>query len=211
MLSLRQIFTTTGISILFGVYSIYNIIEYVRLNDKNIEIKVNRLKKTIVETNNKYIDLKTKFESLSENYYELNNEITNLNEVILYLRNEISILKKLNENTSKNMVLLETKQIVDDVINDVVNDVFCDDICELSSTKSMSSHTMTSRTITSINPITPENSFASKLDEICLNNDIFDFEDVNVKNIDSLECSSVKSQPLTEINWLGLTKKMFFG
>jgi hypothetical protein len=36
MLNIRHILTTTAISILFGVYSIYNVIEYIKINDKNV-------------------------------------------------------------------------------------------------------------------------------------------------------------------------------
>ena len=108
MLTFKNI--TTGISILFGVYSIYNIFEYLRIIERY------RLKKT----NNFYKD-KTKYDELQLKY-------TNLQKKYENLINEYQKIK------GENIIL----NVVNDMVNTIINENDIDyhyiEHCKLTST-----------------------------------------------------------------------------
>jgi hypothetical protein len=85
MLNIKHIFLTTGISILFGVYSIYNILEYLRITNYYRSKEISDLYKIIYQTNRKYVDLNNKYNQLQEKYEELVVDFRNSKEEIINL------------------------------------------------------------------------------------------------------------------------------
>jgi hypothetical protein len=116
MLNIKNIFITTGLSVLFGVYSIYTFIEYLKLLDKinkhyTLEFdNVNRVINVIHTDHNnlslKYNIIETKYNELNAKYDELYVKTTELtlqyNELIqthTNLLNDIS-LTRINDDDS---------------------------------------------------------------------------------------------------------------
>lgn len=73
-MNIKNIFITTGISVLFSVYSIYNILEYLRLLNNHHIKKINSLQHSVNDTNKKYNELQKKYNDLSISYEHINQE-----------------------------------------------------------------------------------------------------------------------------------------
>lgn len=182
MLSLKHIITSTAISILFGIYSIYNVIEYVKLNDKNANIKITKLSNRIDNLNEKMIELNIKYHNICEAYVTAKDEIRELNKALNALRSTLNKNEEVSLKSDENMC---------DVV--VVNEpIICDEICDAANALKHSKQTMMS--------IADDNMY----------------ESVSVSSVELSDNSSIvstrnRTPSLSEINWLGLTKKLFFG
>ncbi len=187
-MNLKNIFTTTTISILFGIYSLYNLFEYVKSSEKNI----NKLSKKMLENNNKYLELHLKYISLKDNHDSLLLEINTLTDIISQMNQEINMLK--NSGVFENIIDKDDSLVHETII--------CDDLCEIRS--AIKNHIVE----TMSEPTTPANSVISSnllvsLDSITEND--LEYENVNISG------RSERIPSITEINWVGLTKKFFLG
>ena len=110
MLTFKNI--TTGISILFGVYSMYNIFEYLRIIERY------RLKKTnnFYKDKTKYDELQLKYTNLQKKYENLINEYQKIKGENIILNIKLFKLQDINNSNDLN-------NIVNDVINDMVNTI----------------------------------------------------------------------------------------
>lgn len=97
MLNIKNIFITTGISILFGVYSIYNILEYLRITNYYRLREINNLYKLIHQTNKKYIALNDEYNQLYQKYNDLVTEVGHSKKEIIELNIKIIEIENFND------------------------------------------------------------------------------------------------------------------
>ena len=128
MMNIKNIFITTGISVLFGVYSIYNIFEYLRVLNNHQVKQINSLQNLLNETNKKYNDLQVKYVLLQKNYdkltvsHEENNNQTNLlNIQIIKLQEDKTIDTNniSNENSNENSNSTTYNNIICDLNSEI--------------------------------------------------------------------------------------------
>jgi hypothetical protein len=112
MLTFKNI--TTGISILFGVYSIYNIFEYLRIIERYRLKKTNNFYKDKDTT--KYDELQLKYTNLQKKYENLIKEYQKIKGENIILNIKLFKLQDINNSNDLN-------NIVNDVINDMVNTI----------------------------------------------------------------------------------------
>lgn len=75
MLNIKNLFITTGLSVLFGVYSIYAFIEYLKFLDKinkNYTLEFDNIHRVINVIHNDHNDLSLKYNIIETKYNELN-------------------------------------------------------------------------------------------------------------------------------------------
>lgn len=197
MSNLKTIFTTTFISILFGVYSIYNLIEYVEETNKLNETKINKLNERLVETNDKYMELKSNYKHMKKCNEDLLFRLNDLTNVISDLNRELMMLKETNNKVTTDV---DEKIPSDEVSNLKVP--ICDDLCELRS--SIKNHIVE----TMSEPPTPANSFVSSRSHSLIGLDDYDYE---YETIEKEKERAYPEQKVSDINWIGLTRKMFLG
>ena len=78
MMNIKSIFITTGITVLFGVYSVYNILEYLReLNNFRVK-QIIDLKHLADEYNSNYHNLLVKHTDLKQQYDDLMHRYKNV-------------------------------------------------------------------------------------------------------------------------------------
>lgn len=97
MLNIKNIFITTGISILFGVYSIYNILEYLRITNYYRLREINNLYKIIHQTNKKYMALNDEYTQLYQKYNNLVSEVSHSKQEIIDLNIKIIEIENFND------------------------------------------------------------------------------------------------------------------
>lgn len=215
MMNLKNIFITTGLSILFGVYSIYNIIEYLKFMEKHRNKQINSLQDIINDTNKRYVDLNSKYiilqqkyDNLSVNYDKTNQEIVILNLKIIQLRNN----NYEQENVNMDMDMSEIGQVspVNTIIGSDDSSIICDELCDMNnSIPRIHMETMSSMHDSSIDPEFMESLYLD------YTNDQLNSNNTNLSSSCNSEKNSVRSRSrstsVTDINWTGLTKKFFFG
>ena len=213
MINIKTIYITTGISMLFGVYSIYNILEYLRiLNNYRIK-KINSLQHLVDATNKKYnelyqkhLKLQQEYINILDNYERVNQEIKILSMKIIYLEDELSpkILLPVSPNTSP-------VSIIDDEHKSIHNELSgLNDNIQL--------HIDTTLILdNSDSDVDVEFIESLSLEYSCdkTNNDT-SIKEPMLCNLDkeleqSHDNTRIRSISITEINWLTLTKKLFFG
>jgi len=201
MMNIKNIFITTGISVLFGVYSIYNILEYLRvLNNQRLK-QINSLQQLVSDTNKKYSDLQVKYVELQKNHHELSVSYEKINIEIHLLNIKIN---ELQENKTIDINLTTLQDNISDKMSDTIN-LVCDELCDLN-TEIPRIHM---ETMNSINDdIDDEFVESLSLDYDCS-------EAGEVSSLGNSEKGSIKSRSrstsVTEINWTNLTKKFLFG
>jgi len=125
MINIKGVFLTTGISLLFGVYSIYNVVEYLRLLN-NLEKNENYFDYIKDDSSTKkYIELDSKYNILKKDYVELKINFDRLNEELNFLNVKI---KDLNENKFYN-IELEDNKILDTLLTNkkpINENIICD-------------------------------------------------------------------------------------
>ena len=196
MMNIKNIFITTGISVLFGVYSIYNIFEYLRVLNNHQVKQINSLQNLLNETNKKYNDLQVKYVLLQKNYdkltvsHEENNNQTNLL--------NIQIIKLQEDKT------IDTNNISNENSNENSNSTTYNNIiCDLNSEIPIVN-------MENINSINIHEEFVESL---FLEYDYL--ETGEASSLSNSEKCPIKSRTtdksMTEINWTNLTKKFLFG
>lgn len=209
MMNIKNIFITTGISVLFGVYSIYNILDYLRaLNNHRVK-QINRLQQLVNDTNKKYSDLQVKYVELQKNHTELCVSYEKINIEIHLLNIKIN---QLHENKTIDINLTTFQDNTCDKISNTAN-LVCDELCDLN-TEIPRIHM---ETMNSINEDI-DDEFVESLSFISLQ-DYDCSESGEVSSLDNSEKGSIKScnivrtrsKSVTDINWTNLTKKFLFG
>lgn len=192
MMNIKNIFITTGISVLFGVYSIYNIFEYLRVLNNHQVKQINSLQNLLNETNKKYNDLQVKYVLLQKNYDKLavsheenNNQANLLN---------IQIIKLQEDKT------IDTNNISNENSNSTTyNNIICDLNSEIP--------------IVNMENINSINIHEEFVESLFLEYDYL--ETGEASSLSNSEKCPIKSRTtdksMTEINWTNLTKKFLFG
>lgn len=225
MMNIKNIFVTTGLSVLFGVYSIYNLFEYFRVLNNNQIKQIKDLQNKLINTNKKYNyirkqnnDLEQKYNLLEQTYSDLEQNYNKLTVIYKQKKEEIDDLHlkiyKLEEKENDNISIIissdnDTSNIIDNSKIFGTNNIICDELCDLN------------------NNIPRINMFTGSPNSKNMDDDFF--ETISFKNLEDHNCSiktetnslcnsendSIKyrsrSTSITEIDWLNLTKKFFFG
>ena len=204
MMNIKAIFITSGLSVIFGVYSIYNILEYLKLMHDTHNKEIYHLNKSIKDINNKYTHLKSKYDDIKSEIQQTKEYITNLQLQIAQLQNDSNDL----ENSIAEIVKSETVSI------NTEESIICDEMCDFNS---------------HIPRIHMETMNANKdgLDHESLNCNYDHCHHIIISksNLDSSYHSTnsmrsaqnsdksarSRSVSLTDINWTGVTKKFLFG
>jgi predicted nuclease with TOPRIM domain len=198
MMNIKNLFITTGISVLFGVYSIYNILEYLRILNNHRIKQINSLQHVVSDTNKKYNDLQMKHNELQKNYNELLISYENINKEVNMLH--IKLLE-LQENK-----IDEIDINTNNTSSESTPSFICDELCYFNS-EIPRLHMETMNSI-NVDDIDIDVEFVESLNLEYDNN-------TEVSSICGSEKSSIKSRSrttsITEINWGGLTKKFLFG
>lgn len=198
MMNIQNKFITTGISVLFGVYSIYNILEYLRVLNNHRVKQINNLQNLINDTNTKYNDLQIKYVTLQKNHNELHVSYEKMNK-------EIQLLNlKIIELQDNKMIDVEINS-VNNSIHDNISVIICDELCDLNS-EIPRVHMETMNTIA-------DNTDREFIESLSLEYNCSETDEVS--SLCNSEKSSIKSRSrstsVTEINWTSLTKKFLFG
>lgn len=222
MMNIKSIFITTGISFLFGVYSIYNLLEYLQVLNNHRVKQISNMQHLVNETNKKYIELRIKYSELQKSYSDLsidneqiNNKITSLNLKIIELQynKPIDITIGCGKNNSS-IHKFESK-----------NDIVCDELCILNN-EIPRIHMETMNKMVTMPANEPINSDVSvilnNIDEEFIESLSLEYDcsesGYNTSKLSSScnsEKNSIKSRSrstsITEINWGALTKNFLFG
>lgn len=207
MMNFKNIFFTTGISVLFGVYSIYNILEYLRVLNNHRVKQINSLQHLQNDTKKKYNDLQLKFNQLQKNHDELTINYEKINKEIHQLHIKINELQEKKTIDIDFTSLQDANNISNEISNNTIynHNIICDELCDLNS----SIPRIHMETMNSINDDIDEEFVES----LSLDYDYSDTGDVS--SLGNSEKGSIKSRSrsssVTEINWTNLTKKFIFG
>jgi predicted nuclease with TOPRIM domain len=200
MMNIKNLFITTGISVLFGVYSIYNILEYLRILNNHRVKQINSLQHQVNDTNKKYNDLQIKHIELQKNYNELSISYEHINKELHML--QIKLLE-LQENK-----IDETYINSNNTLSESTPSIICDELCHFNS-EIPRVHMETMNAINDINVDDIDVEFVESL------NLEYECNNTEVSSLCGSEKSSIKSRSrstsITEINWGGLAKKFLFG
>jgi hypothetical protein len=203
MMNIKNIFITTGISVLFGVYSIYNILEYLRILNSYRVKQINNLRHLVNDTNTKYKDLQMKHDELHKNYNELSTNYEKINKEINLLNIKIAELQENKMKDNATDIDIYTNNISYPEIP--TPNIICDELCNLNNEiPRVHMETM--------------NAVVDDIDEEFIESLYLDYESGVNSELSSLcnsEKNSIKSRSrstsVTEINWGNLTKKFLFG
>jgi hypothetical protein len=202
-MSFKNIFITGGLSIIFGVYSLYSLINYLNTTKENQTKELMLLKGLIVKTNKKYNELEHKYLQIISVIEKTTNEIISLNQKIILLEGRL-------ETHVSNIVIEEGEGegISDDIVSETsyykMEPNICNDLCEFNKRfpklhfESESDSDNVSENI-KIEPVRIDHNYVSSKYE--------DNDDNNDNNNHNLNIDTSKDN----ISWSGITKKMFFG
>jgi hypothetical protein len=212
-MNIKNIMITTGMSFLFGAYSIYNIIDYLNNINRDNNHKLLVLQRKISETYDKYKILESNIKELREEIIILSHKIEKIEKIIeenprfYFSVNDIYCETSEEDKKMEEEELTDEEKIVEDLIHDVNFDLNVP-----------------------IQTITLEPINKSYTTPILVNNEDSIINCVEIVNIDDInnlqvsQCSSRKnslekdsnilrsrSSSLSDINWYGLTTKFMFG
>ena len=142
MMNLKNIFFTTSVSFIVGLYSIYNIIFYVKRLEYTHINEIKDLTQELVKTKNNYIKLELEYIKIKNSILILNDTIVQLEEK--YKNYDINI--ETNSITSFHN-LYEYKDYKKNLENDKI---ICDDLCEVNVKKYLRSPKQRMETMNSI-------------------------------------------------------------
>jgi hypothetical protein len=228
MMNIKNIFVTTSISIVFGVYSLYNIVHYIQRLEIKHHNHVDRLNKIIDETYQKY-------ENIKNEYLKMKEEIVSLNNKILTLEAEMKYRMSNDKEFESSYISSNTESLRLSDITDI-NDIVCDSLCNLSpdypsipsrsSSNSLDSIFSGKNVDGSTYLVSEEKNeyLFTSAESITRLNEIFnDFKQEH--NIDTpppsknssfcgSETASIgrkRSLSVNQVNWIDITKKFIFG
>ena len=216
-MNVKHIFITTSISVIFGVYSMYNIFDYLKHLKNDYINKIIILEEKLEESNKKYIELKIDFTNITSEINILSNKIIEL-ENTNFSRYSYYNFTDSNYNSSDNILFIDENINPTDESNELqmiepnlsmkeielfAYNIFDDVNLELSEENVENVEKVEKTTF---------------LDYDCIEI-INDFEKNSIK---FTPCSSRKnsfsnseiisrSSSVSEVNWSGLTKKFLFG
>ena len=131
MMNLKGLFISGSLSILFGMYSMYNILDYIRRLDLYYNDEVYNLKQALIKTNKKLNETNMKYKSLLTNIEKIQNETLVLLTDVTYLKNitdnmkqndyEINYSKDNDIRDKENTTILMDPKINIDLINSLIN------------------------------------------------------------------------------------------
>lgn len=130
MMNLKGLFISGSLSIIFGMYSMYNIVEYIRRLDLYYNDEVYNLKQDLIKTNKKLHDTNIKYKLLVTSIEKLQNDTLFLVSDITYLKNITDKLKQYspivcseeeNDNEETNHPNLTDTKINIGLINTLIN------------------------------------------------------------------------------------------
>lgn len=209
-MNIKNIFITTGISVLFGVYSIYNILEYLRLLNNHRVKQINSLQYLLNDTNKKYNDLQVKYNLLQQNHDKLALSYEKINKEINLLNIKIIELQE-NKTIDINFTSLQELNNISNQISSsaIYNNIVCDELCDLNS-EIPRVHMETMNSIT--DDIDEEFVESLSLEyDYSENGEVSSLGNSEKASIQSCELIRSRSTSITEINWGSLTKKFLFG
>jgi len=208
MINIKGLFFTTSISFLFGVYSIYSILEYLRvLNNYRVK-NVNRAYQEEYSYQKKFIDINKKYIILQKDYDELKINFDQLKEELHLLTISFNELK---DDKITTIELAEDK-IIELSINqnqNLINEkIICDENCNLED-KNIRSYRDTSLTNKFIlnNNKNIDKEFEESLSLEYENNELDSLNNFG----HSSKLTRSRSSSISDINWGSLTKKLLFG
>ena len=202
MTNLKSFFITSGITFVFGFYSIYNL--YIYLKHIEYNKKIYFLKKTVdnIETNNK--KLEKNIALLMNKVLELENMHTEnvvtknvVTDNLQYNYNIIDPLLEPEENIYLNNVeiieLIHKDNFLDyDCIEDIHINYDSDDLDELDELNNV-------------------NKTGNNISESIVNNNLVLETELETVRNRSRSRSRSRSTSVTDVNWTSLTKKFIFG
>ena len=205
---------TTGMSFLFGVYSIYNIIDYLNNLNRDNNNKLLVLQRKISETYDKCKMLESNIKEFREEIINLSHKIEKIEKIIEENpRFYFSVNDIYYETSEEDKKMEEEEELTDEekIVEELIHDVNFD-------------------LNVPIQTITLEPINKSYTTPILVNNEDSIINCVKIENIDDInnlqvsQCSSRKnslekdsnilrsrSSSLSDINWYGLTTKFMFG
>ena len=204
MMNIKNIFITTGISVLFGVYSIYNILEYLRLLNNHRVKQINSLQHSLNDTKKKYNDLQIKYIELHQNYNDLSISHEQINKEIHILNMKIV---ELQENKMVDIDITSTTNSIPDNTSIII----CDEFCNLNNDIPRI-HMGTMNALA--NDIDVDEEFVESLSleyDCSENGELSSLCNSEKGSIISSNNVRSRSTSITEINWGSLTKKFVFG
>ena len=213
MLSLKHIMITSGISLIFGIYSICNLFLYIN----NLTELTNKQKNKFDSVIQKIKDENNKnFKKINMDYLKLKKHISILNEKIELLQKTDDTLNNIEDNN------------IEDNNNIKPSEIICDTLCDMNNVPRVKMDTMNNIVPIPITiPITIPNRKLYEIplfkddDDIHAIKDVFDYNyitnEMNMQEIisnktsrsNSLIDSDCKSVTYPEIKWLDMTKKLF--
>lgn len=211
MINIKNIFITTGISVLFGVYSIYNILDYLKVLNNHRLKQINSLKHSVNDINKKYNELELKHIELQKQFDELLINFDNINQKVYLLNVQIV---ELQDNKMINIDFNTENHTTNDIYENPIyenpiynNCIICDELCDLK-------FDVPRVRMETMSPIT-DNIDEEFIESLSLDYDCHDNTEVEVSSLCNHEKYSTKSRTrstsVTDINWYNLTKKFLFG
>ena len=189
--NIKCIYITTGISVLFGAYSIYNIVEYLGI--------IHSLTHSVNYTKKKHSDLQTKHAKLQKNYNELLLKYENISKEVQTLHVRLIELQETN---------------VSDICTSEVNTTLtmCSPCAMCAKLQQLNSEMQRQH-------IEDANIEDANIEDANIEDADLEFvETLNIGHGSNTEGSStcvsnksVRGVSVTEINWSEITKKFFFG
>jgi hypothetical protein len=210
MINIKNIIITSGISVIFGFYSICNIILYLNYINKINTVELNAITKKMYETNKKYEELNLEFDSLKNKYEHLKNENNDMKVQIFDLNSKMSEMEtkqfnsiisytfdNLSSISSENSI--KSQNIDNESINyELLPPLICDDKCDLNNEKpNHKLETMVSKNI--------NDDFIESLN--------YDYSVYNsgIKPFTIEKETRTRSLSITDVDWPNLAKKFLFG
>ena len=198
MMNYKNIIITTSLSILFGMYSIYNIIEYLNFLQSHHNKEIRKIHKSLDDTRQKYKDLNEKYIYLQKHYEHLSVNYDKISKELVILNLKISEFKNGDETDNHSTIISEHSSVI------------CDDICELNNKARINMETMRAG---------HDDGFIEPIVIGTLSLDYSHIAPVEIPMVDSSYSGSDKnpaktrsrSTSINDINWLGLTKQFWFG
>lgn len=214
-MNIKHFFISSSISILFGVYSIYNIIDYLKIMDSYYDDQITTLKLNLTETYKKYYELNRNYTNLNNHYESLVNENVKINDELKILTKKMVELSP-RKSTDQITINLCNSNSFEEFHSDKYNQIESEPIYNLKIVEP----------ILTINK-TPLNTYINyNLEKETL--EIIDYDCIDCNNIefsspvrknswDDYQNHSIRtrnrsrSTSITDLNWGELTKKFIFG
>ena len=212
MMNFKSIIIPAGLSFVFGIYSLYGVLVYYL--DISYKSDISNLKKTLYKTSMKYEDLDKKYDDLLSEFTKLKCRVFNLTnkdinddlfdeEINLQLDINVGGLAEITRLSKLEHSEVEVEHSEVEVEHSDVEVEHSDVEVEHSDVEVKKSE------------VEVENSDVNRIVPYLIDDNVeheFDFlEETGIINPLYLSKSRVRSVSITEIDWTGIAKKIFFG